>query len=111
MARWQYKDICYPNEAAALSAFNGTFVATVTGTTTPYAWFLNTSSVNATTGLITYTLKRNGSATLYTQNHQLVTCDDKSLNSVFDKMPVQDVAVAAALVICFLLGIGQGWKS
>ena len=111
MAQWQFQDICHPSVVTALSAFKGSYEATPLGTTTVYAYSINAASVNDATGLITYTLKRNGTTVLSTQTHQLQPCSDLALNAVFDKMPVQDVLVAAALVVVFVLGIGQGWKS
>lgn len=114
MAQWQFKDICYPNEAAALQAFKGQWEFSIDGSasaTLPYSWYLTSATVTPA-GLITYAIKRSaGTATQTGQTYQLSVCDDKSLNSVFDKMPMQDMLFAAALVVIFVLGIGQGWRS
>lgn len=114
MATFQFKEICYPDHLAALQAFKGQWQFGFEGSpssTTPYSWYLTASSINDT-GLITYSIKRSAGTNVVTNNtYQLQVCDDKSLNSVFDKMPVQDIIFAAALVVVFILGIGQGWRS
>lgn len=114
MAQFQFKEICYPNQAAALQAFNGQWNFSIDGSassTLPYSWYLTSSTVTPA-GLITYAIKRSaGTATQTAQTYQLSACEDKAINSVFDKMPVQDMIFSAALVLVFILGIGQGWRS
>jgi len=111
VAQFQFKDVCYPSEVAALQAFKSHFDFTLEASpsaTVPYSWSLTSATVS-TTGLITYALKRSaGTTTLIGQTHQLQACDEMSLNSVFDKMPQQDMLFVMALAVVFVLGFGQG---
>jgi hypothetical protein len=109
MSSFQYRDTCYPSETAALEAFAGQFdnyIGATTGSTMPVnVWSLTTANVNST-GLITYSLR--SPLGISPQSFQLQPCDSKSSNSVFDKMPVQDMLFAAFFILIFVIGFGQG---
>lgn len=113
MAKFQYQDICYPSENEAFLAYMSVGDTHYNQNSGIHFFTKINGTVNAT-GLVSHSVRwsaSNNSGISPGYTYQLSSCDSVSSNAIFDKMPIQDILVAAAIVVVFVLGIGQGWKS
>jgi hypothetical protein len=70
---------------------------------------VNAAAINATTGIITGTLKKSTATTTTTiTGVTLSSCTVAVSSHIFDKWPVNDLLFATVLVIVFIMGFGQG---
>jgi hypothetical protein len=104
---FQVKDICYPDAPSALDAWKQQFPTPPDSTGA--MWYPNVVAINATTGVITGTLKKStATTTTAITGVTLPACNVQAASQVFDKYPVQDILFAAVLCAVFLLGFNSG---
>lgn len=104
---FQVRGECYPDAASALDAWKEQFPSAPDNTGA--MWYANAPVINATTGVITGTMKKSTATT--TTNITGITlpaCNVQTASQIFDKYPMQDIGFAVALTFALLVGFSNG---